>query len=92
MLEASKPGRNVFQPGCSTRRVHVARAAWCTAAAICGAVLPALRTQIEDSGTHGQVVITTLTLHKQPSVALVQQNCQCLSVAEKGPVCISDGF
>ena len=48
--------------------------------------------QTEDAKAHGQLVITTLKLHKQPAVALVQQNCQCLSVAEKVPVCISDGF
>ena len=37
------PFRTELQQGCSARRVHILRSAWCTAAAICEAALPALR-------------------------------------------------
>jgi hypothetical protein len=35
-----------FIEGCAARRVHKTRTAWCTADAICGAVLPALRKRL----------------------------------------------
>ena len=40
---ASVPDFNEFIEGCCARDVHKTRTAVCTAAAICGAVLPALR-------------------------------------------------
>ena len=48
--------------------------------------------QTEGTETHGQLGIAALKLDEQPTVALIKQNCDRLSTAEKVPVCISDGL
>ena len=48
--------------------------------------------QTEDTETHGQLGIAALKLDEQPTVALIKQNCDRLSTAEKDPACISDGL